>query len=494
MQADDTATVLLTCAEMARADAAAIAGGVSGEALMEAAGAAVARAIKRRFASQSVIVLCGPGNNGGDGFVVARHLHASGWNVRLALLGARAALRGDAALHAARWQGPVEELVPKALADATLVVDAMFGAGLTRALEGAALAVVEEINRRELACVGVDVPSGIAGDSGQVLGAAPQCRLTATFFRRKPGHLLAPGRFRCGEVVVADIGIPASVLADIRPRAWANDPSLWLARFPWPRQEAHKYARGHAVINAGGEMTGAGRLSARAALRVGAGLVTVACPRDAVPIYAGDLASTLIAPIDDQTAFATLLADSRKNAVLLGPGNGVTMATQMRVQAALAAGKACVLDADAISVFAEDPASLFRFIRSPVLMTPHEGEFARLFKRDGDKLTRARAAAKQSGAVVLLKGPDTVIAAPDGRAAINSNAPPDLATAGAGDVLAGLAVGLMAQGVDAFDAGCMAAWLHGAAAMQFGPGLIAEDLPDQVPSVLRQLKAATSRA
>jgi ADP-dependent NAD(P)H-hydrate dehydratase / NAD(P)H-hydrate epimerase len=494
MQANDTAATLLSCAEMARADALTIAGGISGEALMETAGAAVARAIKQRFARQSVIVLCGPGNNGGDGFVIARHLQASGWTVRLALLGARDALKGDAALHAARWQGPVETLATSVLDGATLAVDALFGAGLGRALESAALAVVEEINWRGLACVGVDVPSGVAGDSGQVLGAAPQCRLTVTFFRRKPGHLLAPGRFRCGEVVVANIGIPATVLAEIQPRIFANDPVLWLSRFPWPRAEGHKYARGHAVINAGGLMTGAGRLSARAALRVGAGLVTLACPSAAVPIYAGDLASTLIAPADDQTAFAALLADPRKNAVLLGPGNGVTMATQMRVQAALAAGKACVLDADAISVFAEDPGALFRFIRAPVLLTPHEGEFARLFKSEGDKLTRAREAAKLSGAVVLLKGPDTVIAAPDGRAVINSNAPPDLATAGAGDVLAGLAVGLMAQGVDAFDAGCMAAWLHGAAATAFGPGLVAEDLPDQLPAVLRQLKAALSRA
>jgi NAD(P)H-hydrate epimerase len=343
--------------------------------------------------------------------------------------------------------------------------------------------------------VGVDIPSGVHGDSGEVLGeAAPRCRLTVTFFRRKPGHLLAPGRFLCGETVVADIGIPARVLDEIQPITYANGPGLWRAQFPWPRDEAHKFARGHALIAGGGQLTGAGRLASRAALRVGAGLVTIACPASAVAIYAAALASVMVAPVDDQAAFAELLRDARKNAVLLGPGNGVTMATQMRVLAALAAEKSCVLDADAISVFADDPASLFRAIRSPCLLTPHEGEFARLFSVTGDKLSRARAAAKLCGAVVLLKGPDTVIAAPDGRAVINSNAPPELATAGAGDVLAGLAVGLIAQHVAPFEAACMAAWLHGEAATHFGPGLIAEDLADQLPAVLRHLKAEGVRA
>lgn len=491
----DGATCLLTCAEMGRADALAIAGGISGAALMEAAGVAIARAIQRRFARQRVAVLCGPGNNGGDGFVVARLLAQSGWDVRLALFGPRTALKGDAALHAERWTGPVAELSPAVLDGASLVVDALFGAGLTRKLDGAALAVVQEINRRALDCVGVDIPSGVHGDSGQVLGeAAPRCRLTVTFFRRKPGHLLAPGRFLCGETVVADIGIPASVLAEIEPALHANDPALWRDQFPWPRPEAHKFARGHAVIVGGGQLTGAGRLAARAALRVGAGLVTVACPASTVAIYAGALATVMVAPVDDQAAFVELLGDTRKNAVLLGPGNGVTMATQMRVLAALSAEKRCVLDADAISVFADDPASLFRAIRSPCLLTPHEGEFARLFSVTGDKLARARAAATLSGAVVLLKGPDTVIAAPDGRAVINGNAPPGLATAGAGDVLAGLTVGLMAQHVPPFEAACMAAWLHGEAATQFGPGLIAEDLPDQLPLVLRRLKSEGARA
>lgn len=493
MNRGDDDTRLLTCSEMARADAAAVAAGVPGLALMEEAGAAVTREIVRRFAPGPTVVLCGPGNNGGDGFVVARLLAESGWPVRLALLGRRDALKGDAAANAARWTGLVEPLAAASLDRAALVVDGLFGAGLTRPLKGAAREAVLEIGRRRLMCVAIDIPSGVSGDSGEVLGgddgAAPECVLTVTSFRRKPGHLLLPGRARAGEIVVADIGIPASTLDAIAPKTHANQPPLWAAAYPWPRLDGHKYQRGHAVIVGGARLTGAGRLAARGAMRVGAGLVTVAADPAAIAIYAGDSTSVLTAPMRDLPAFRELIDDQRRNAVLLGPGNGVDMATRMRVKAALAAGKACVLDADALSVFADDPADLFAAIRGPCVLTPHEGEFRRLFDVTGDKLSRARDAARRSGAVVLLKGADTIIAAPDGRAAINANAPPDLATAGAGDVLAGFVVGLLTQGMPAFEAAAAAAWLHGEAANAVGPGLIADDLPDNLPTVLRRLKS-----
>lgn len=491
-RSDSSTLALLTCAEMARADLAAVAAGISSERLMEAAGTAVARAIQDRFLAQPVTVLCGPGNNGGDGFVAARHLAEASWPVRLALLGDIAKLKGDAALHASRWRGGVLPLAPSVLDGAELVVDALFGAGLTRPLAGEAAQVARQINERALPCVAVDIPSGVHGDTGEVLGgeadAAPRCVLTVTFFRMKPGHLLLPGRALCGETVVADIGIPADVLGELAPSCHANGPALWGKRFPWPRLEGHKYARGHALVVGGAHVTGAGRLAARAALRSGAGLVTIASEPSALPIYAADRASIITAPIADAHAFATLLADERKNAVVLGPGNGVGSTTRMRVLAALGARKACVLDADAITSFADDPSSLFRAIRSPCVLTPHEGEFRRLFDAQGDKLTRARQAARASGAVILLKGADTVVASPDGRAVINHNAPPDLATAGAGDVLSGIILGLLAQGMDAFDAAAAAAWLHGEAASAFGPGLIAEDLPDLLPEALRRLK------
>jgi NAD(P)H-hydrate epimerase len=481
---------LLTCAEMAQADRYAIAAGTPGERLMEAAGAAVARETARAFPAGLVVVLCGPGNNGGDGFVAARLLAAAGRDVRVVLLGARERLAGDAALNAQRWTGPVVPLSPDVLEGAGVVIDGLFGAGLARPLEGVARVVIEAINARALPCVAIDVPSGVSGDSGAVLGAAPDSAMTVTFFRPKPGHLLLPGRAKCGRLLVADIGIPDAALDAIAPRSFANDPALWASAFPWPRADGHKYARGHLLVYGGRVSTGAARLGARAALRIGAGLVTVACHRTVVPIYAVDTAAIMVRAADDPDAFAGLLEDPRLNAVLIGPGAGRGDETQLAVLTALADSRSVVLDADALTVFADDPDMLFCGVRSPVVITPHEGEFARLFGAvSGSKLDRARAAAARSGAVVLLKGSDTVIAAPDGHAVINGNAPPELATAGAGDVLAGMIAGLLAARMDAFAAACAATWIHGECAATIGPGLIADDLPEALPTVLRRLRA-----
>ncbi len=478
---------LLTVAEMSRADALAIAGGTPGVELMEAAGRAVADRICLRWASRPTAVLCGPGNNGGDGFVIARLLAGRGWPVRVALYGDRDRLTGDAAVNAARWSGEVEAMSAGAVDGAELVVDAIFGAGLARAVDGAARAAIEAVGDRP--CVAVDVPSGVDGDTGAILGAAPKAAMTVTFFRRKPGHLLVPARFFMGELHVADIGIPDAVLERIRPAAFANEPDLWSRALRWPRPDDHKYSRGHAVIAGGSEMTGAARLAARAAMRIGAGMVSVLCRPEARMVYAADLVGPLVVPTDSPQAFAAYLEDPRRSAALVGPGAGVSEETRELSIRALASGKPAVLDADALTAFAGTPETLFRAIGgTPAVLTPHEGEFARLFAFEGDKPARARAAAARSGAVLLLKGTDTTIADPGGRVAINANAPPELATAGAGDVLAGLALGLLAQGLPPFEAACAAAWLHGEAASAFGPGLIAEDLPGLVPPVLRELR------
>jgi NAD(P)H-hydrate epimerase len=394
-------------------------------------------------------------------------------------------LKGDAAHHAGLWKGKTVTHDPAALEGVGLVVDALFGAGLARPLDGAARAVLEAAQARGLPVVAVDVPSGVDGNSGAVLGFAPQCHLTVTFFRKKPGHLLLPGRILTGETVVAQIGIPETVLDGIAPRAWRNGPALWKVKPPAPTD--HKYARGHAVILGGARMTGAARLAARAALRGGAGLVTIAAPGEAYGIYAASEPGVLVERRDGVEQFEAAIADPRRNAILIGPGAGVGMETRGAAVVALRAKKKVVLDADAITSFADDPEALFARIQSPCLLTPHEGEFARLFSVSGDKLSRARAAAAQSGAVVLLKGADTVVAAPDGRAVINDNAPADLATAGSGDVLAGFALALMARGLDAFEAGAAATWLHGAAGGVAGTGLIAEDLPEALPEVYRRL-------
>lgn len=483
--------VLLSVAEMYEADRLAEAGGVPSLELMEAAGAAIARHIQQRWRPEPIAVLCGPGNNGGDGFVVARLLRDAGWPARVALLGAPEKLKGDAAANAVRWGADAAPLEPGVDAGCRLVVDALFGAGLERPLKGVAKAAVEALAARveasQAQCIAVDVPSGVHGDSGQVLGAAATASLTVTFFRRKPGHMLFPGRALCGEVVAADIGIPESVLTAMEPSTFANGPDLWSAALPRPTHEGNKYSRGHAVVVGGAEMTGAARLAALGARRIGAGLVSIAAPVEVFAVYAAGPPGTLVKPVTDDDGFREWLADARRNAVLVGPGAGVTETTRRRVLDALALKKACVIDADALTVFAEQPAELFSAIAAPCLLTPHEGEFRRLFTAEGDKLERARAAALQSGAVVLLKGADTVVAAPDGRATLNDNAPPALASAGTGDVLAGFALGLMAQGMDTFDAANAAVWLHGAAATGFGPGLIAEDLPDALPGVLARI-------
>lgn len=476
---------ILSVAEMYRADSLAMAGGIAGTRLMEAAGWAVARELRRRFPPCRVAVLCGPGNNGGDGFVVARLLRGAGYAVRLALLGDAANLKGDAAHMAGLWRGTVDNLEPAVLDRADVVVDALFGAGLARPLDEPTAEMIVEIQHRKLPVVAVDVPSGVDGDTGAVLGVAPQALVTVTFFRKKPGHLLYPGRALCGDVVVADIGIPDSVLAEVEPSVAENDPALWLDRFPWPQVDGHKYQRGHLTVLGGAEMTGAARLAARAGRRVGAGLVTIAAPDQALAVYRmADPGNIVVSEAD----LPTLLADPRRNAWVVGPGGGQGEGRRAQLRAVLDSGRACVIDADALGWLTPCRDSLRKFLTPAAVLTPHDGEFSRLFGDiKGSRLDRARQAAACSGAVVLLKGADTVIAHPDGRAVVNAAAPPFLATAGSGDVLAGLIGGLLATGMDGFDAACAGAWLHGAAALAFGPGLVAEDLAETLPLVLRSL-------
>jgi hydroxyethylthiazole kinase-like uncharacterized protein yjeF len=491
---------LLTPAEMAEADRLAIAGGVPGIELMENAGRAVADAVSRRYPRQApqVCVVAGPGNNGGDGFVAARLLAERGFPVRVLLLGECAALKGEAAEAARRWEGPVEPAAPAALAGTDIIIDALFGAGLDRPVQGPARQMIEAMNATGLPVVAVDLPSGIHGASGAVMGAAVRAAETVTFFRCKPGHLLLPGRQHCGPITVEDIGIPASVLEQIRPKTFANTPALWGADFPVPSAEAHKYARGHAVVLSGGiSSTGAARLAASGALRAGAGLVTLASPGDALAVNAAASLAVMIRQIDDANAFSTLLADRRITAVVLGPGGGVGPRMREMVSIGLSGECGVVLDADALVSFEDDPDRLFSAIKAKssvqVVLTPHEGEFARLFGKmpkvvdKTSKLDRARAATEASGAVVVLKGSDTVVASPDGRISITDNAPPWLATAGSGDVLAGFISGLLAQRMPAFEAASAAVWLHGETGNEAGPGLIAEDLPDALRPVYRRL-------
>jgi ADP-dependent NAD(P)H-hydrate dehydratase / NAD(P)H-hydrate epimerase len=477
---------LLRVAQMQAADRMSVQAGTAGIELMHNAGAAVAREIICRWTPRPTSVLCGPGNNGGDGFVVARVLVLAGWPVRLALAGSMQALKGDARHHALLWQRPVEPLGSGVVEDAALVIDALFGSGLRRPLCGEYRSILEAVAKRRVPIVAVDVPSGMLGDTGESLGAVSAV-LTVTFTRKKPGHVLLPGRELCGELVVADIGTSATLLERIPSETWENDPRLWRDDLPQLRASGNKYSRGHALLWGGYPTTGAARMAARAAARARAGLTTIAVPLKALPIYASALTSIMVRAAATPAALGKLLEDKRLNALLIGPGAGIDAATRARALAMLKTRRAVLLDADAISAFAKHRKTLFAAVAGPCVLTPHDGEFARLFDAPGDKLSRARAAARTSGALIVLKGADTVIAAPDGRAVINSNAPATLATAGSGDVLGGIILGLLAQGMEAFAAAAAGVWLHGAAASDFGPGLLAEDLPDLLPGVLRRL-------
>ncbi len=500
---------LITTMQMGDVDQRGIASGVSSLTLMENAGRAVAEvALSMVGRGAGVCVLCGPGNNGGDGYVAARLLAEGGARVRVIALTEPGKLTGDAARMAARWTGLVQSGDAAVFQGADLIVDALFGAGLARPLDGLAAALVEQANASGIAILAVDVPSGVDGTTGATAGPAIQASQTITFVRKKPGHLLYPGRKLCGRVVVRDIGIPEAVLGGIACTTFANAPDLWRAHFPGLAAEAHKYTRGHAVVVSGPlDKTGAARLGARGALRIGAGLVTVGSPMAAIAVNAAHLTAIMVAGFEGPRGLADLLSDGRRNATLIGPGAGVSLATRYLVQVALEFEAATVLDADALTSFTldqDDDADpmvdhLFTLIlenpRRPVVLTPHEGEFKRIFPdlaepSSGSKVERARRAASRSGATLILKGADTVIASPDGRAAINSNAPPTLATAGSGDVLAGFVTGLLAQGMPPFEAACAAVWLHGDCATLFGPGLIAEDLPEILPRALAALAAS----
>lgn len=475
--------------------------------LLCTAGAEVARHVSSRYpVSLRVLVLCGPGNNGGDGYIAARVLADLGYAVRLiSVADGKSGLLQQAQNH---WGRSIERsaLVDKEteLANCDLVIDAMFGAGLKRALTDEPLAWIHALRGKKLAVVAVDVPSGLNADDGLAVGGlSVQATSTITFFRLKPGHVLYPGRALCGDIDVVDIGIDRSVLDTIKPSTYLNLPGYWGQHFPRSDHSQHKFHRGHTLVFSGPmHATGAARLSARGALRIGSGLVTLATPVDAVPVVAAQLTAIMIAPWQSIQDATGLIADPRINSVLIGPGFGVGKPVCELILALLSmqSGRnmqskppALVLDADALTSFADRRDELFSAIASykaDVVLTPHDGEYNRLFDCDGSRLDRACHAAAKSGAIVVLKGPDTVVATADGKATINDSAPPALATAGSGDVLAGFISGLLAQDMSGFAAASAAVWLHGQCAYQFGKGLIAEDLPEQLPAVLAELQTS----
>ncbi len=505
--ATDRPIEVLTVEQMAAADRRTIEAGVlDGYALMERAGGAVAREVLARFpAARRVDILCGPGNNGGDGYVVARLLAESGVEIRL--FADNPPRKGSDAARAAAdcplRPLPLSGFEPTA---GGVVIDALFGAGLARGLEGAAAEALRKCGAAAAPVVAVDLPSGVSGNSGAIAGHAFKAVATVTFARMKPGHLLYPGRAHCGEIVVADIGIPDDALlgkGEVPIRI--NRPRLWRDRLSAPSADAHKYRRGHvAVFSGGASSTGAARLSAQAAARIGAGAVTVLSPAQAMSVNAAHLTSIMLAEIDDEEAVEIFVTARKVRSAVIGPGFGDPerlRAYALRLAGMLAAKgtelRGLVLDADVFGAFAEAPAGLFDLLRkgrAETVMTPHEGEFSRLFPdlsadESLSKLERAKRAAARTGAVIVYKGPDTVIAAPDGRLVINDNGSPWLATAGSGDILGGLVAGMIGQGWPAFEAAAASVWIHAEAARRFGAGLIAEDLPALLPPVIADLIA-----
>jgi hydroxyethylthiazole kinase-like uncharacterized protein yjeF len=487
---------LLTITETRMADQITIDSGISGFKLLQQAGKAAFNAITQYLSiNDRILVMCGVGNNGGDGLVVAAHLIEHGYTVTTVLIGDKQDLRHEASKALDALPQSYLEWSCILLEEFTVVVDALIGAGLNRPVAGVLEEAIDAINASNLKVISIDIPSGVNGDSGEVYGTAIEASYTVTFFRKKTGHLLYPGRFLCGSTVVVQIGIDPSVLSSIRPTRFENGPLMWQDTLPVPTWNTHKYKRGHALIVSGGPISsGAARLAARASLRVGAGLVSIIGSKESSLVNAAHVTAEMIKVVSFPVDLQELLQDNRYTSITFGPGFGTGETTHEWVKVMLIAASAVVLDADALTSFEECPEMLFDWIKkseADVVITPHAGEFTRLFKfEDVDRKSKievALCAAKLSGAIVVFKGPDSVIAHPDGRTVINAIAPPWLATAGTGDVLAGTIGGCLAQNVNAFDAACAACWIHSRAAQILGPGMIASDLETRYPEVLQSI-------
>jgi NAD(P)H-hydrate epimerase len=475
---------LLTAENIKATEQAHFAKGNDSFAVMKKASEAVCNIVGERFPNRSIIVLAGTGNNGGDGLLTAECLHKKGFDVKVYALEA-SKMKGDAAKALKACSVKILPVDVLNLEGNPVVIDALFGIGLNKSLPDEIVKLITTINAHKLDVVSVDIPSGVMPDSGRIAGAALQAASTVTFIAHKFAQVLMPAREFFGEVILADIGIPIEA-GEIS--SCINIPENWFKYYPWPKPSGNKYSRGHTLVAGGNKFKcGAAKLAANAALRSGSGLVTIICAEEDVPAYASDAYSLMTT---SDTQWSDLLQDKRVNSLLIGPGAGVNETIYNRVMQILKAKKSTVLDADALSVFAQKPEELFAAIESPCILTPHGGEFERLFPelKDLPKHEAARKAAVFSNAVVIYKGYDTVIASPDGSLAINMNAPATLATAGSGDVLAGICTGLLAQGMPPFPAACAAVWLQAEAANIFGAGLISEDIIKTLPMALHQLE------
>lgn len=486
---------ILSAAEMKKADAAAIAAGTPAHALVSAAAAGLAGAIENFMPPCRVLFLCGAGHNGSDGFVAAQMLSKKeGWQVRVACLVKKNELKGDAAEAAAAWEGATENLNSNLPVHQTdLIVDAVFGTGFSGSLPPEMVILFDKIRAKNIPVIAADIPSGIDATSGAIAEGTLKADLTVVFCRKKIAHVLAATRAYLGALQLSAIPVDDAHVAALGTSVFENHPALWLPNFPFPSAETHKYARGHVTVYGGPVRTGAACLAAHAAQVAGAGVVSIACAAEQKTIYSLYRASLMVDVWGSEEDFKSLLRDERANVTVIGPGGGRSGAEAERLRAATLnalsmAGKTLVLDGDVFSVFKNDADTLFRHLSKHHILTPHEGECTRLFGEiKGSKVERARAAARKAGAIVVLKGFDTVVAAPDGTTVVNTNGTPILATAGSGDVLAGLVAGFAAQGMPSFMAALAAVWLQADAARLYGPGLTAEEIINNINQSLKSL-------
>lgn len=458
--------------------------------LMNNAGRKVAelteKIIKQKKCGDAIYVICGAGNNGGDGLVAAKYLKNKGYDIRVGLVGdfRKITPLTQNALESAVSAGIEAETFDKEyLLQSDVVIDAIFGVGLKRDIEGEIADVIKEINNSKSLKIAVDIPSGVCADTGSIKSVAVNADATVTFQNPKLGNLLLPGKENCGELFIEDIGIPEEVVDLIESIYLLNTPELWQHLLPKPKLSDHKYTKGHVVVIGGDiESTGAAKLASEAALRTGSGLVTIACDAESLPIYATSLKSVMAKKVKDPELLEKFISERKVNTVIIGPGSGNDLYSALRVTTCLDAGLRCIIDADVFTNFKNKPQDLVKALKKNknCVLTPHEGEFKRVFKLEGNKVERASQAAKSCDNVVVLKGNDTVIAAPDGRIVINNNAPTYLATAGSGDVLSGIIGGLLAQGMPLFEAACAGVYLHSETANKLGKGMIAEDIAKQI--------------
>ena len=465
---------------------------IPGYKLMENAGVEIFKIIKKEFKKQNKIkILCGPGNNGGDGFVVAKLLKENGYlNVDLFCLVAKKELKGDAKLAAKSFNGKLKSFSNFKVSNDDLIIDGLFGSGLKKNISGNLKKIIKKINLKKPYCISIDIPSGINGDTGEIQGIALQSNVTITFTRKKPGHLLSPGKEYCGNLIIVDIGIKLENL-EFKPKIFENHPDIWKNNFPWPNQKSHKYTRGYALIVCGEKMTGASRLAARGAARIGCGLICLGVPRKAFNIYATENPIALIEEVEDEKDLNNLFKDKRINTILIGPGLGIShKKLKIILKIIKEKERIIVLDADALK---NNFKKIILKNRTKIVITPHQGEFSQVLKslkikNNKNKFLSANEFVKKTKINLILKGNTTIISSQDGRVSINTNTSPFLATGGSGDVLAGMITGLIAQKMDIFNACCAAVWIHGEIGKLKGPGLIAEDLPEMIPKVLKKIK------